>query len=87
MHTVTSIDHTVQSVCACESVCVLKSTVLLQKDVSCPSLRGCGDDGVSLLCRNFSLQKMPLPLADITQSYRSNPEGTKEALHKVGFRF
>uniref|UniRef100_A0A3Q3J5C8 CARMIL C-terminal domain-containing protein n=1 Tax=Monopterus albus TaxID=43700 RepID=A0A3Q3J5C8_MONAL len=32
---------------------------------------------------NFTLQQMPLPLADITQSYRSNPDGTKEALHKV----
>nr|XP_020468339.1 capping protein, Arp2/3 and myosin-I linker protein 3-like [Monopterus albus] len=32
---------------------------------------------------NFTLQQMPLPLADITQSYRSNPDGTKEALHKI----
>ncbi|XP_078804446.1 capping protein, Arp2/3 and myosin-I linker protein 2 isoform X3 [Oryzias latipes] len=40
-------------------------------------------DVAEALERNFSLQKMPLPLADITQSYRSNPEGTKEALHKI----
>ncbi|KAF6716305.1 Leucine-rich repeat-containing protein 16B [Oryzias melastigma] len=40
-------------------------------------------DVAEALERNFSLQKMPLPLADITQSYRSNPEGTKEALNKI----
>ncbi len=37
----------------------------------------------SMLCRNFTLQQVSLPLADITQSYRSNPDRTKEALHKV----
>uniref|UniRef100_A0A3B4Z9M0 Capping protein regulator and myosin 1 linker 2 n=1 Tax=Stegastes partitus TaxID=144197 RepID=A0A3B4Z9M0_9TELE len=38
----------------------------------------------SLLCRNFTLRQVSLPLADITQSYRSNPDRTKEALNKVG---
>ncbi|KAG8012281.1 Capping protein, partial [Nibea albiflora] len=33
--------------------------------------------------RNFTLQQVALPLADITQSYRSNPDRTKEALFKV----
>ncbi|GLD67147.1 capping protein, Arp2/3 and myosin-I linker protein 3-like protein, partial [Lates japonicus] len=33
--------------------------------------------------RNFTLQQVSLPLADITQSYRSNPDRTKEALHKI----
>ncbi|XP_061577571.1 capping protein, Arp2/3 and myosin-I linker protein 2 isoform X1 [Cololabis saira] len=37
----------------------------------------------SLLCRNFTLQNVSLPLADIMQSYRSNPERTKETLHKI----
>uniref|UniRef100_A0A3B4VAM7 Capping protein regulator and myosin 1 linker 2 n=1 Tax=Seriola dumerili TaxID=41447 RepID=A0A3B4VAM7_SERDU len=32
---------------------------------------------------NFTLQQVSLPLADITQSYRSNPDRTKDALHKV----
>ncbi|KAG7521566.1 capping protein, Arp2/3 and myosin-I linker protein 3-like [Solea senegalensis] len=33
--------------------------------------------------RNFTLQQVSLPLADITQSYRGNPDRTKEALHKI----
>ncbi|XP_008292680.1 capping protein, Arp2/3 and myosin-I linker protein 2 [Stegastes partitus] len=37
----------------------------------------------SLLCRNFTLRQVSLPLADITQSYRSNPDRTKEALNKI----
>ncbi|XP_035520661.1 LOW QUALITY PROTEIN: capping protein, Arp2/3 and myosin-I linker protein 2 [Morone saxatilis] len=37
----------------------------------------------SMLCRNFTLQQVSLPLADITQSYRSNPDRTREALHKI----
>ncbi|XP_026166545.1 capping protein, Arp2/3 and myosin-I linker protein 2 [Mastacembelus armatus] len=40
-------------------------------------------DVADALERNFTLQQMPLPLADITQSYRSNPDGMKEALHKI----
>lgn len=35
------------------------------------------------MCRNFTLQHVSLPMADITQSYRSNPDRTKEALHKI----
>uniref|UniRef100_A0A3Q3EGF7 Capping protein regulator and myosin 1 linker 2 n=1 Tax=Labrus bergylta TaxID=56723 RepID=A0A3Q3EGF7_9LABR len=31
---------------------------------------------------NFTLQQVCLPLADITQSYRSDPDRTSEALHK-----
>uniref|UniRef100_A0A087XAF4 CARMIL C-terminal domain-containing protein n=1 Tax=Poecilia formosa TaxID=48698 RepID=A0A087XAF4_POEFO len=40
-------------------------------------------DVADALERNFTLQKMSPPLADITQSYRSNPEQTKEALSKI----
>uniref|UniRef100_A0A3B4GNN2 Uncharacterized LOC102206332 n=1 Tax=Pundamilia nyererei TaxID=303518 RepID=A0A3B4GNN2_9CICH len=40
-------------------------------------------DVADALERNFTLQHMSLPLADITPSYRSNPDRTKEALHKV----
>ncbi|XP_020496693.2 capping protein, Arp2/3 and myosin-I linker protein 2 [Labrus bergylta] len=32
---------------------------------------------------NFTLQQVCLPLADITQSYRSDPDRTSEALHKI----
>uniref|UniRef100_A0A3B5LBX9 Capping protein regulator and myosin 1 linker 2 n=1 Tax=Xiphophorus couchianus TaxID=32473 RepID=A0A3B5LBX9_9TELE len=44
-------------------------------------------DVADALERNFTLQKMSPPLADITQSYRSNPEQTKEALNKVVYSF
>lgn len=27
---------------------------------------------------------MPLPMSDVAQAYRSNPERTEEAVHKVG---
>ncbi|KAK2918344.1 capping protein, Arp2/3 and myosin-I linker protein 2 isoform X2 [Channa argus] len=40
-------------------------------------------DVADALERNFTLQQLSLPLADITQHYRSNPERTKEALHKI----
>ncbi|KAM9351894.1 capping protein, Arp2/3 and myosin-I linker protein 2 [Symphorus nematophorus] len=40
-------------------------------------------DVADALERNFTLQQVSLPLADITQSYRNNPDRTKEALHKV----
>ncbi|XP_034542518.1 capping protein, Arp2/3 and myosin-I linker protein 2 [Notolabrus celidotus] len=40
-------------------------------------------DVADSLERNFTLQQVSLPLADITQSYRSNPERTSEALHKI----
>ncbi|KAA8590692.1 hypothetical protein FQN60_014626 [Etheostoma spectabile] len=50
-----------------------------------------GDQGAKMLAkalmtntrlRNFTLQQMS-GLADITQSYRSSPDRTKEALHKI----
>uniref|UniRef100_A0A8C4ELX5 Capping protein regulator and myosin 1 linker 2 n=1 Tax=Dicentrarchus labrax TaxID=13489 RepID=A0A8C4ELX5_DICLA len=40
-------------------------------------------DVADALERNFTLQQVSVPLADITQSYRSNPDRTREALHKV----
>uniref|UniRef100_A0A3B4WED1 Capping protein regulator and myosin 1 linker 2 n=1 Tax=Seriola lalandi dorsalis TaxID=1841481 RepID=A0A3B4WED1_SERLL len=40
-------------------------------------------DVADALERNFTLQQVSLPLADITQSYRSNPDRTKDVLHKV----
>ncbi|XP_038562432.1 capping protein, Arp2/3 and myosin-I linker protein 2 isoform X2 [Micropterus salmoides] len=40
-------------------------------------------DVADALERNFTLQQVSFPLADITQSYRSNPERTKEALYKI----
>ncbi|XP_071344816.1 capping protein, Arp2/3 and myosin-I linker protein 2 isoform X2 [Trachinotus anak] len=40
-------------------------------------------DVADALERNFTLQQVSLPLADITQSYRSNPDRTKDALHKI----
>ncbi|XP_060933282.1 capping protein, Arp2/3 and myosin-I linker protein 2 [Limanda limanda] len=40
-------------------------------------------DLADALERNFTLQQVSLPLADITQSYRSDPDRTKEALHKI----
>ncbi|KAM4553052.1 capping protein, Arp2/3 and myosin-I linker protein 2 isoform 2-T2 [Fundulus diaphanus] len=40
-------------------------------------------DVADALERNFTLQRMSLPLADITQSYRSNPVRTKDALLKI----
>lgn len=35
-------------------------------------------------CRNFTLKSMPLPMSDVAQAYRSSPEKTEEAVHKVG---
>ncbi|XP_029009123.1 capping protein, Arp2/3 and myosin-I linker protein 2 isoform X3 [Betta splendens] len=40
-------------------------------------------DVADALERNFTLQQVSLPLADITQHYRSNPEQTTEALHRI----
>ncbi|XP_051239086.1 capping protein, Arp2/3 and myosin-I linker protein 2 isoform X2 [Dicentrarchus labrax] len=40
-------------------------------------------DVADALERNFTLQQVSVPLADITQSYRSNPDRTREALHKI----
>ncbi|NXF35333.1 CARL2 protein, partial [Nyctibius bracteatus] len=34
--------------------------------------------------RNYTLKSMPLPISDVAQAYRSNPEKTEEAVHKVG---
>ncbi|NXR22923.1 CARL2 protein, partial [Cinclus mexicanus] len=34
--------------------------------------------------RNYTLKSMPLPMNDVAQAYRSNPERTEEAVHKVG---
>uniref|UniRef100_UPI0037E94C0F capping protein, Arp2/3 and myosin-I linker protein 2 n=1 Tax=Semicossyphus pulcher TaxID=241346 RepID=UPI0037E94C0F len=45
--------------------------------------RGFQDVADALGHRNFTLQQLSLPLADITQSYRSDPERTSEALHKI----
>ncbi|NXB73911.1 CARL2 protein, partial [Donacobius atricapilla] len=36
--------------------------------------------------RNYTLKSMPLPMSDVAQAYRSNPERTEEAVHKVGGR-
>uniref|UniRef100_A0A8B9Z9E0 Capping protein regulator and myosin 1 linker 2 n=1 Tax=Buteo japonicus TaxID=224669 RepID=A0A8B9Z9E0_9AVES len=32
--------------------------------------------------RNYTLKSMPLPMSDVAQAYRSNPEKTEEAVHK-----
>ncbi|XP_041853637.1 capping protein, Arp2/3 and myosin-I linker protein 2 [Melanotaenia boesemani] len=42
-------------------------------------------DVADALERNFTLQEVYLPLTDITQSYRGNPDRTKEALNKIQF--
>lgn len=57
--------------------------------VSCPWGH---EQGVSPGCsscpplphRNFTLKSMPLPMSDVAQAYRSHPERTEEAVHKVG---
>ncbi|KAM9289408.1 LOW QUALITY PROTEIN: capping protein, Arp2/3 and myosin-I linker protein 2 [Morus bassanus] len=33
--------------------------------------------------RNYTLKSMPLPMCDVAQAYRSNPEKTEEAVHKL----
>ncbi|NXW50368.1 CARL2 protein, partial [Nyctiprogne leucopyga] len=33
--------------------------------------------------RNFTLKSMPLPMSDVAQAYRSNPERTEEAVHRL----
>ncbi|NXF49668.1 CARL2 protein, partial [Oceanites oceanicus] len=33
--------------------------------------------------RNYTLKSMPLPMSDVAQAYRSNPEKTEEAVHKL----
>ncbi|NXC43563.1 CARL2 protein, partial [Penelope pileata] len=35
------------------------------------------------LDRNYTLKSMPLPMSDIAQAFRSNPERTEEAVHKL----
>ncbi|XP_041652225.1 capping protein, Arp2/3 and myosin-I linker protein 2 isoform X3 [Cheilinus undulatus] len=40
-------------------------------------------DVADALERNFTLRQMSFPLADVTQSYRCNPDRTNEALHKI----
>ncbi|KAF7643619.1 hypothetical protein LDENG_00236350, partial [Lucifuga dentata] len=40
-------------------------------------------DVAEALERNFTLQQVCLPLADVTESYRINPDRTKEALHQI----
>lgn len=40
-------------------------------------------DVARALEHNFTLQYMPLPLSDVTQAHRSNPEKTDQALTKV----
>ncbi|NXK49419.1 CARL2 protein, partial [Chauna torquata] len=33
--------------------------------------------------RNYTLKSMPLPMSDVAQAFRSNPERTEEAVHKL----
>ncbi|KAM6380717.1 capping protein, Arp2/3 and myosin-I linker protein 2 isoform 1-T1 [Pluvialis apricaria] len=33
--------------------------------------------------RNYTLKSMPLPMSDVAQAYRGNPEKTEEAVHKL----
>ncbi|NXK64262.1 CARL2 protein, partial [Sylvietta virens] len=33
--------------------------------------------------RNYTLKSMPLPMSDVAQAYRSHPERTQEAVHKL----
>ncbi|NWS72027.1 CARL2 protein, partial [Crotophaga sulcirostris] len=33
--------------------------------------------------RNYTLKSMPLPMSDVAQAFRSNPEKTEEAVHKL----
>ncbi|XP_027554163.1 capping protein, Arp2/3 and myosin-I linker protein 2 [Neopelma chrysocephalum] len=33
--------------------------------------------------RNYTLKSMPLPMSDVAQAYRSNPERTEQAVHKL----
>ncbi|TFJ97848.1 prostate stem cell antigen-like [Platysternon megacephalum] len=40
-------------------------------------------DVARALERNYTLQSMPLPMSDVTQAYRSNPEKTEGAVHKM----
>ncbi|XP_037733355.1 capping protein, Arp2/3 and myosin-I linker protein 2 isoform X1 [Chelonia mydas] len=40
-------------------------------------------DVARALERNYTLRSMPLPMSDMTQAYRSNPEKTEEAVHKI----
>ncbi|XP_038661921.1 LOW QUALITY PROTEIN: capping protein, Arp2/3 and myosin-I linker protein 2 [Scyliorhinus canicula] len=40
-------------------------------------------DVANALERNYTLRSMPLPMSDISQAYRSNPEKTEEALQKI----
>ncbi|XP_078067073.1 capping protein, Arp2/3 and myosin-I linker protein 2 [Mustelus asterias] len=40
-------------------------------------------DVANALERNYTLRSMPLPMSDVSQAYRSNPEKTEEALQKI----
>ncbi|XP_007887782.1 capping protein, Arp2/3 and myosin-I linker protein 2 [Callorhinchus milii] len=40
-------------------------------------------DVASALERNYTLKSMPLPMSDVAQAYRNNPEKTEEALQKI----
>uniref|UniRef100_A0A672FG21 Capping protein regulator and myosin 1 linker 2 n=1 Tax=Salarias fasciatus TaxID=181472 RepID=A0A672FG21_SALFA len=57
----------------------------LQWDRNNVSARGF-QDVADALERNFTLQQVPLPLADFTQSYRGSPDRTRDALLKVAVR-
>ncbi|NXD87404.1 CARL2 protein, partial [Halcyon senegalensis] len=37
----------------------------------------------ALESRNYTLKAMPLPMSDVAQAYRSHPEKTEEAVHKL----
>ncbi|XP_029952868.1 capping protein, Arp2/3 and myosin-I linker protein 2 isoform X2 [Salarias fasciatus] len=54
----------------------------LQWDRNNVSARGF-QDVADALERNFTLQQVPLPLADFTQSYRGSPDRTRDALLKI----
>uniref|UniRef100_A0A4W3JRB8 CARMIL C-terminal domain-containing protein n=1 Tax=Callorhinchus milii TaxID=7868 RepID=A0A4W3JRB8_CALMI len=43
-------------------------------------------DVASALERNYTLKSMPLPMSDVAQAYRNNPEKTEEALGMGGGR-
>ncbi|KYO37006.1 leucine-rich repeat-containing protein 16C isoform C [Alligator mississippiensis] len=40
-------------------------------------------DVAHALERNYTLKSMPLPMSDVMQAYRNNPEKTEEAVHKI----
>nr|XP_005992841.2 PREDICTED: leucine-rich repeat-containing protein 16C [Latimeria chalumnae] len=40
-------------------------------------------DVAHALEKNYTLKSMPIPMCDVAHAYRSNPEKTEEALHKI----